>query len=230
MKSNRERYLVFALYAAVVFHIVATVVTYSLPDDSKGLLALGKAYTSDIFFQKWNFFAPSPGVITDKIWIQCHHQEDRWIDPADEILKHSYYSPLPSGYRRTYAIRELSTRVHKSLKAITSEICNQQAKPSEEFTYANQGHNVDLTADEMTICKEAFERIKKTKAYIDLVKVSREICDERFAAPSISNPSIILSQKHPFPLSAVADGRLPEKAYYKMSVVDFEKGEGSCQN
>lgn len=227
MTKRYESLIVASLTALVVAHMVITVGSYYASND--GVLAYSKFYTDELFFQRWNFFAPNPGILTEKLWIRCSNEGEssEWIDPVDEVLSKSYYSPLPSNYRRTYALRELTTRVNKSLSEITAKECQKQEFNPSEKTSSNS-QSSDVSIGEISICKSAFDKVKKTKVYRDLVNVSKYICQQKFQLSHTVTPAIIISQKHPWPLS-LADEASKESPYYKLSVVDFEKGVGECQ-
>ncbi|RYE55169.1 MAG: hypothetical protein EOP48_10780 [Sphingobacteriales bacterium] len=200
-----------AISIIVVMHLIITPVSYfSKTSPSSGIFNI-KNYTEIFLFQKWNFFAPIPGTITEKILINCNsekHPTKLDLDPAEEILNQTEYIPFHPNYKRTYVIRDLTLAMIKKAAFVKKTTCKpQEFEPAKlhlaETISESSNYLKDLTSESLDLCPEGNKKLKRTQEYRRIVSLSKKFCRSKYPddpLESWNNLELVVLQKHPFPL------------------------------
>lgn len=209
LRKNTEKLILWSLYVCLGIHIILTTVGYfSNERTTWGSFRL-KSYTDVIFFQKWNFFAPIPGIVMEKIQITCDSDQafgSLEIDPALEILDRSVYVPFHIDYKKTYGIRDLTLGLIKSTTQFAEDLCKEaDVGPTERFSGSSLEHPdlVPLMNKEFIICPRAIEKARKTSEYRRVLAMSKTFCAQKFpslAKTGFRHLQFRVVQEYPFPI------------------------------
>lgn len=207
IKNFIDNFIVHILLFWLAFHVLS-VAFYLLPESQISEfypITKMRNYTAKFFSQKWTFFAPLPGIYTDKIWVACTSNfQTKWFDPVEDLLqkarKSHYFS---SDWKVLYLHRHVASELYKR---VTQEILTSCSNKSTNGGVAE-------------FCESAEKSVRRSAEYTRALNYALEICVKE-KIHTFENVKLILIKKSPFPFSNRND--FFTKPYFNLNEIVFE--------
>lgn len=214
MRNLFACFLKISLCLIFVWHLASTI-CYLLPYNAMSknkVYVQAWRYIAANFSQNWHFFAPTPGIDTDKLYLGCSTDKKiSWFDPSRHVMDRANKVPFAVEGKISYIYVNVAKQLRKQIDLKVQEYCKKNPENEKEYL----------------ICDQAIEEVLKTKEYKKAEDFGMYHCEEYF---NKKPTSVIITSvvKKPFPFTKRSE--IFEKKYYDLSAIPLVRSKREKYN